>query len=88
MKQSILNNSKVRFNLKDLALEFEEVFQYQKESEGVNIRDYENQEAEVISLDMYTELGDKDYEYYNIKFNDGFTIEGVSGYHLTPLKTE
>lgn len=36
----------------------------------------------VESLETYTELGDQDYEYYNIKFEDGFKMAAVSGYHL------
>lgn len=40
----------------------------------------------VLSLETYTELGEKDYEYYNIRFPDGTEEEGMSGYHLDPVK--
>lgn len=39
-------------------------------------------------LETYTELGDKDSEYYSISLRSDIikvSIRGVSGYHLTPL---
>lgn len=41
--------------------------------------------VKIKGLKTYTELGDKDYEYYNIQVKEGglnLKITGVSGYHL------
>ena len=45
----------------------------------------DGKEAVIDCLATYTELGDKDYEYYNITFKSGLEVEAISGYHLTRL---
>lgn len=44
---------------------------------------HDNQDCIIQSLETYVELGDKDFEYYNIKFYDGFKINNISGHYLT-----
>lgn len=33
-------------------------------------------------LNGYTELGNPEYEYYNIELENGYVIEALSGYHI------
>lgn len=42
----------------------------------------EGKECVVINLETFSELGEQDFEYYNIKFSDGTELSGISGYHL------
>lgn len=75
-KQSIPNNTEATFNLissdffKDLVEDLEE------------LEEHDEQDCIVNYLETYTELGNKDFEYYNISFKDGYEIEGCSGLHL------
>jgi len=44
----------------------------------------DGQDATIVNQTTYTELGDKDFEYYDIKFNDTEEeLYAVSGYHLS-----
>ena len=38
-------------------------------------------ECEILGKSVYVDE-DFEYNYYDIKFNDGFELYGVSGYHL------
>lgn len=49
------------------------------------IKQLQGQKVTIICLATYTELGDPDYEYYDIETEDGTILEGISGYHLYPL---
>lgn len=49
---------------------------------------YENKPVRVLSLETYTSLGDRNYEYYNIELEPGLNLIGISGYHLKPLKNK
>ena len=40
----------------------------------------------VLCLATYTELGDPDFEYYDIQFEDGYVINGLSGSYLENLE--
>lgn len=73
-EQSIKNGTKVEFDLQGMRIEFEEDC-----PEAVN---YHEKIGTVDSLETATELGEQDYEYYNVTFEDGFQMTGVSGYHL------
>lgn len=46
---------------------------------------HDNQDCLIMALSTYSELGNKDYEYYDIQFADGFSIDAISGYHLTKV---
>ena len=51
-----------------------------------DIYDKHLKSAKVLFLSCSTgEPGEKDYEYYDIEFEDGKIFEAISGYHLTPL---
>ena len=79
-KQTFKEGDLVRFNSKDISQEeWDDV-------EMGEITKYENQIAKVVCLACYAELGEKDYEYYDIRFKDGKSFEVISGYHLTPVK--
>lgn len=69
---------KVIFNLKDMEGEWEEA----NEEDYNTAINHNNSHAIITSQETYTELGDRDYEYYNIKFEDGSELYAVSGYHL------
>lgn len=43
---------------------------------------HDQQVAKVLSQATATEVGDRDYEYYDIQFEDGEMLDAVSGYHL------
>jgi len=77
--QSIENETVVRFSSKGLSSE-------EYEDKVVDVDKYEGKLATVDSLETYTELGCKDYEYYNITFEDGTKWVGISGYHLELIK--
>jgi len=72
-QQTIAEGSKVRFNSNGLANEF-----------GEDVTMFENKIG-TATLATYTELGDQDYEYYDIEFKNG-ELYAVSGYHLTVCK--
>jgi hypothetical protein len=46
---------------------------------------HDGQEAIIIGKATATEIGDKDYEYYDIEFGDGIILNAVSGYHLEEI---
>ena len=81
MTQSLKDQSKAIFSVEDLKWEFlEEGLMTQEQ-----LDEREGEEVTILSLETYTELGNKDYEYYNIRFGDGTEEVGISGYHLTPI---
>lgn len=41
--------------------------------------------ATIEHLQTFTELGNKNAEYYTIQFEDGMIWWGISGYHLSPV---
>lgn len=81
-KQSLKDGTKVKFSFENMQLEFED--EYQKNPGEMDF--LEGKEATIDCLAMATELGNKDYEYYDITFEDGSDLEGVSGYHLTVIE--
>jgi len=42
--------------------------------------------VKILCLATHTELGDPDYEYYDIQFEDGYVINGLSGSYLENLE--
>lgn len=51
-----------------------------------NIYHFNGETAEIDSVDMvmHDSNGDRNYEYYNIKFPNNIKFFGISGYHLLP----
>lgn len=84
-KQSLKDGTTVRFSFKDLPADEEWV-----ELTGLSLptlKGLEGKKAKVVDLETYTELGNKDYEYYNIKFPHlKEELVGISGFHLTKTK--
>ena len=79
-KQTFKEGTQVRFNSKDISqVEWDD-------ADAGEITKYEGQNATIEGIDCWTKLGSKDYEYYCIRFEDGKSFEGISGYHLTPVK--
>lgn len=73
--QTLQEDEIVKFDNKDMAADagdYEEEFLH-----------YHGQRAKILCLATYTQLGDKDYEYYDIVFDDGYVMYAISGYHLT-----
>jgi hypothetical protein len=73
--------NKVMFSIKDMLGEFED-----DEENGVDAISHDKQKAVIIGQVMSNcEEGeiDKDYEYYDIEFQDKTVLYGISGYHLT-----
>ena len=52
------------------------------------IMEYDGKIAEIDHITLIFEPGNRDYEYYDIRFSDGKYFEGISGYHLIPLLTK
>jgi plastocyanin len=73
----------VRFYMKDVSPE-----EFGDEEEGELAASHDKMKAIITSQATATatvdELGDKNYEYYDIEFGDGIEIPAVSGYHLEP----
>jgi hypothetical protein len=86
-EQSIPNGTEVTFNLKgfeaaEFGLDDEE---HDLDWWVTKLEQLDGKKAIIECLSTYTELGDKDYEYYDIKFGDGTILYAISGYHLTPV---
>lgn len=69
---------KVRFDLLGMLSEWESL-------DMGFIVEYDGQVATILSPEISYGDGDKDFEYYNIQFEDGEVVSGVSGYHLEEL---
>jgi hypothetical protein len=75
-KQSIPTGTKVKFSLEHLT---ENEF-------GEKVAYLEGYVAVVNRLATFSELGDKDYEYYDIQFiKNGLVLNAISGFHLEPI---
>lgn len=79
-KQSIPDGTKVRFSTKDIGPR-----EFGDEESARVAGEHEGQTATVLTLATATELGEKDYEYYDIRFDDGVELAAISGYHLDPV---
>jgi hypothetical protein len=84
-QQSISDGTKVIFDNKGFSYE---EFGYENISKKT-YKQINGRQATIKQLDTYSELGNKDGEYYTIEFsmNDGtkLILEAISGYHLTIL---
>ena len=88
-EQSIKNGTKVVFLFKGMLGDWEDEAKDEDIVEGVeNLSDIEGLIFTVINLATFTELGEKDYEYYNLEHTlpngKKITLDGASGYHLEP----
>jgi hypothetical protein len=82
-EQSIPDGTKVRFELKNIS---SKEFGFDTEEEFSDLERLDGEVATVDFLATATELGEKDYEYYTITFEDGTKLDSVSGYHLEPVE--
>ena len=82
IEQSIPDNTKMIFSLMGFSMDEWELDE-DDDFYGCDDSDVEGKTVTVLNLATYTELGDKDYEYYDIEFEDGRQMYGVSGYNLT-----
>jgi hypothetical protein len=73
---------RVTFDLKDMAMDWEA-----EDPEAFEVAEAHNgQTAIIVGQVTATEIGDKDYEYYDIEFEDCEYLLAVSGYHLSSNK--
>lgn len=85
--QTLSTGTKCLFSFKelksDMVKEFNEVLGYYHDFENL-----ESKNCVIENLETFTELGNKDFEYYNIKFEHlpKIVFVGISGYHLTPIE--
>jgi len=85
-KQSIPEGSIVEFHAEGMEADFEDVYdEDDMTADDIVLLNYKLAKA---TLCTFTELGEKDFEYYDIEFEDGTILEGVSGMHLTPIHKE
>ena len=78
--QTIPNKSLVVFNIRG--------YQHDFEYEGKTPKFWEELDGKhviILQLETFTKLGDKDFEYYNIRLENGGILYGISGYHLEPI---
>lgn len=80
-KPHFKNRTLVKFHLKDVD---PEDFELGELSPILKLLD--GHPAKIISLVMSTEIGNKDYEYYDVRFKlqgiISIKLLGISGYHL------
>jgi hypothetical protein len=72
-RQTIPNGTRVTF--KDKMLIIQEML-------PSGLWRYRFNKCNVIGLEVATQLGEKNFEYYDIQFDDGAIFKGISGYHL------
>jgi len=89
-QQSIPNGTEVTFDLNGVgATEFgfdEE--EHDSDWWEHKLDQLDGKKAIIECLATYTELGDKNHEYYDVEFGDGTILYTVSGYHLTTTSNE
>lgn len=78
-KQSLPDGVKIIFHHQDMVEDLAETLGWAPE----RVKEIDGYVGYVISLETFTELGDKNYEYYNIVLYGGIGLDGISGYHLT-----
>lgn len=86
--QSIPNGTKVRFDHMGMIEDWKDAAK--DDPDFKDILKFHGCVGKITCLCTYSELGDPDYEYYNVKFQlpNGKIkeFEGISGYNLTPVK--
>ena len=82
--QTIRNGTRVTFMIKGDTTELLKISGL-KISEIEFIRTYGNKSCIVKSLETFTELGVREFEYYNIVFDSGVKFIGISGYYLKDI---
>lgn len=68
----------VVFDLKDMGADWK----YEDLDTYKIAKSHNGQKAVIVSQATASEVGDRDYEYYDIEFEDGMGLDAVSGYHL------
>jgi len=64
--------------VRDLASEIAGDFGIEKSE----LAKYDMQKCTVLCLATASQLGEQNFEYYDIAFDDGSVMEAISGYHL------
>ena len=79
-EQSIADGTKVRFDIgrSHTAADFDEQEDIAAKLDGTV--------GTIEQLVTATQIGDPDYEFYDVKFPDGETLLAISGLHLTPVR--
>jgi len=75
--QTLEDNCLVVFDSKGLVEDFKQV--------GIDTVPYDMAMATIQCLATFSELGNLNSEYYDIRFEDGMIFHAVSGYHLGKL---
>lgn len=95
VEQTLANGAEVIFLFRGMLEDWEDQEELLEELKKYNLTlpEIEGRIFTVDSLETYTELGDKDYEYYNICWYMPdrmgiIEITGCSGYHLEPALTK
>jgi hypothetical protein len=78
--QVLPDGSKVTFSMKDISGD-----EFGDDESAEVATSHDGQTATVLALATATEPGEKDYEYYDIRFDDGVELAAISGYHLDPV---
>ena len=53
--------------------------------EWKKLQSYEGKKAKVKSIAVENDTGDEADDYYNVVFQDGYSIDALSGYHIKEL---
>lgn len=81
-KQSIPNITRVQFKINGMFHELAESMEITQ----TELLKLNNMKGQVLSLETYSELGEKDFEYYNVALDNGVVLDAISGYHLEVIK--
>lgn len=84
-QQSIPNGTEVTFDLNGVSSAEFDLDDETHDSDWWErkLDELDGKKAIIECLATYTELGDKNLEYYDIEFGDGTILYAISGYHLT-----
>lgn len=88
-EQSIPDGTKVIFDLNGIPAE--DFVGYDEDEDEIRIiSNYDGERAiATLGVDIPSgHGGDKDYEYYDLVFDDGYEMYAVSGFHLEPIDEE
>lgn len=83
MKQTIKNGERVTFYSRGMENDFLDLLDLHI---SVNaFREKYNGKTCIAKLETYTEFSNREFEYYDITFDNGDTLKAVSGYYLDKI---
>jgi hypothetical protein len=79
-KPELKNGQRLAFHIKDVSLKEFEL------NDDFNLNKYDGKPCAVVCLAVEgAGTPDKDFEYYDIRFDDGVVLHAISGHHLEEI---